>query len=178
MHKKRKLDVFAEMWCAGDTHLAIEYILDGDRHLEKYVDEFTEEEAQFTFGILVDSEAESTPSLEIMKAEIIDELKFRRQCAAVNMTEPEIRHTTSNPFTKKIFVYAGLLVATIVLTGFLTFVFLSFNDALRNVFAGITILFTFSDVFMIFKLVTSINQTSNFKKAKKNAEARSKRFEE
>ena len=178
MHKKRKLDIFAEMWCEGDTLLAIEYILDGDRHLEKYVNEFTEEEAKYAFGILVDSEAEATPALEIMKSEIREELKFRRQCAAVNMTEPEIMQTVGNPFTKRIFIYAGLLLATIILTAFLTFVFLSFNDALRNVFAGITILFGLSDIFMIFKLINSIYQTSNFKKAKKNTEARRKRFEE
>ncbi len=178
MHKKRKLDIFAEMWCEGDTHLAIEYILDGDRHLEKYVAEFTLEEAEFAFGILVDSEAEANLTLEKMKAEILDELKFRRQCAAVNMTEPEIRRTPRNPFTKRIFIYTGLLLATITLTAFLTFVFLSFNDALRNVFAGITILFALSDVFMLFKLVNSIHQTSQFIKAKKNTEIRSKRFAE
>lgn len=178
MHKKRKLDIFAEMWCEGDTLLAIEYILDGDRHLEKYVDEFTEEEAVFAFGILVDSEAESTPSLEIMQTEILEELKFRRQCDAIHMTEPEIIHTSKNPFTKRIFIYIGLLIATIILTAFLVFVSLSFQRALRNVFTGITLLFGISDIFMIIKLFTSINQASNFRKAKKSTETRSKRFKE
>ena len=155
----RKIDEIAAQQFDGDTLAVINHYVQNKMCLDDFVDDFTKEEAEYTFSVLVEIAAEDYGGSNNLQDCVLFDMKLQR----LGISEEEMENAVANPFKKDTLKALIRLLLSIFIPTVVYAIIRQFTDDTSWIFAVQTCLI---GVFSI-NLATALLNLLRFRKLKK-----------
>ena len=155
----RKIDEIAAQQFGGNTLAVIDHYVQNKMCLDDFVDDFTKEEAEYTFSVLVEIAEEDYGGSNNLQDCVFFDMKLQR----LGISEEEMENAVANPFKKDTLKALICLLLSIFIPTVVYAIIRQFTDDTAWIFGLQTCLI---GVFSI-NLATALLKLLKFRKLKK-----------